>query len=45
MNQADLLRDIFVCGIYNDCLGERLLAEVESKLNFETALAKAEAFE
>ena len=45
MNQADLLRDIFVCGVYNDCLGERLLAEDESKLNFETALAKAEAFE
>ena len=37
-NQADLLRDIFVCGVYNDCLGERLLAEDESKLNFETAL-------
>ncbi len=44
-NQADLLRDIFVCGVYNDCLGERLLAEDKSKLNFETALAKAEAFE
>ena len=44
-NQEDLLRNIFVCGVYNDRLGERLLAEDESKLNFDTALAKAEAFE
>ena len=45
MNQADLLHDIFVCGVYNNHLGEWLPAEDESKLNFETALAKAEAFE
>ena len=35
----------FVCGVYNNCLGEWLLAEDKSKLNFEAALAKAEAFE
>ena len=40
-----LLRDIFVCGVYDDRLGERLLAEDAASLTFETALAKAEAFE
>ena len=44
-NQEELLRNIFVCGVHNDRLGERLLAEDESKLNFDIALAKAEAFE
>ena len=43
--QLTLLRDIFVCGVYDDRLGERLLAEDASTLTFETALAKAEAFE
>ncbi len=40
-----LMRDIFVVGIYDDRLGERLLAEDASKLTFDMALAKAEAFE
>ena len=43
-NQEELLRNIFVCGVHNDRLEERLLAD-ESKLNFNIALAKAEAFE
>lgn len=43
--EKELLRDIFVFGIYNDILGERLLAEDPATLTFEAALLKAEAFE
>ena len=32
--QSFLLRDIFVCGIHNDRLGERLLAEESTALTF-----------
>ena len=41
----DMLRDIFVMGVRNNHLGERLLAEDPSKLTFEEACKKAEAFE
>ena len=40
-----LLRDIFVTGIRNNHLGERLLAEDAQLLTFDSAIAKAEAFE
>ena len=40
-----MLRDIFVVGIRNDMLGEKLLAEESSTLTFDNALARAEAFE
>lgn len=42
---STLLRDIFVIGVANDRLGERLLAEDAKTLTFELAVAKAEAFE
>ena len=45
MSHNELLRDIFVFGIYNDLLGERLLAEDPATRTFEAALRKAEAFE
>lgn len=38
-------RDIFVVGIRDDRLGERLLAESASTLTFDAALARAEAYE
>ena len=40
-----LLRDIFVIGVKNDRIGERLLTEDSSTLTFESALARAEAAE
>ena len=40
-----LLRDIFVIGIFDDRLGEKLLAEDESSLTFDLAIRKAEAFD
>jgi hypothetical protein len=44
-NSAELLRDIFVIGVKNDRLGERLLTEDASKLTFDEAVAKATAVE
>lgn len=44
-NKDTMLRDIFVVGIRNDILGEKLLAEDSSTLTFDNALARAEAFE
>ena len=44
-NRETLLRDIFVIGILNDRLGEKLLAEDENTLTFDLAIKKAEAFE
>lgn len=41
----DMLRDIFVIGVHNDRLGERLLSEDAMTLTFDLALTKAEAFE
>lgn len=41
----ELLRDIFVCGVRDDKLGEKLLTEDASTLTFELAIRKAEAFE
>ena len=43
--QDTLLRDMFVIGIYNNRLGEKLLAEDANTLTFTIALTKAEAFE
>lgn len=40
-----MLRDIFVCGIYSNALGERLLTEDAATLTFEAAITRAEAFE
>ena len=40
-----LLRDIFVCGIYSNLLGERLLSEDASTLTFNSAITRAEAWE
>ena len=42
---STMLRDIFVVGVRDDRLGERLLAESADTLTFEVALSKAEAFE
>lgn len=42
---ATLMRDIFVVGIRDDRLGERLLAEDAATLTFDIALSRAEAFE
>ena len=44
-NATILMRDIFVVGIKDDRLGERLLAENATELTFDLALTKAEAFE
>ncbi len=44
-NTAILLRDIFVIGVHEDRLGERLLAEDASRLTFEKAVSWAEAYE
>ena len=44
-NRETLLRDIFVTGVFNDRLGEKLLAEDASTLTFDLAIRKAEAFE
>ena len=41
----ELLRDIYVCGVSNNALGERLLSEDASKLTFEQAVARGEALE
>ena len=40
-----MLRDIFVIGVRDDRLGERLLSEDASTLTFEEAINRAEAFE
>ena len=45
VNASTLMRDIFVVGIKDDRLGERLLAENATDLTFDLALTKAEAFE
>ena len=42
---AMLLRDIFVCGIFSNLLGERLLSEDAAQLTFDSAIARAEAWE
>lgn len=42
---ATILRDIFVIGIRNDVIGERLLMEDAATLTFEGAIARAEAAE
>jgi transposase InsO family protein len=39
------MRDVFVCGVYNDRIGERLLAEDAKKLTFEVAVTKSEIIE
>ena len=44
-NATEMLRDVFVLGIHDDRLGERLLTEDAQTLTFDKALAKAEAFE
>lgn len=44
-NLQTMLRDIFVIGVRDNNLGERLLSENSSSLTFEQALQKAEAFE
>ena len=44
-NLHTMLRDIFVIGVKDNTLGERLLSEDSSTLTFEAALQKAEAFE
>ena len=44
-NRETLLRDIFVIGVFNDHLGEKILAEDEGTLTFDLAIKKAEAFE
>ena len=44
-NKMTLLRDIFMIGVFNDRLGEKLLAEEEIELTFDLAVRKAEAFE
>ena len=40
-NAAENLRDMFVIGVANDRLGERLLAEDDTKLTFDLAVSKA----
>ena len=40
-----LLWDIFVCGIYANPLGERLLSEDAAELTFDKVIAQAEAWE
>ena len=42
---AEMCRDIFVFGVSNDRLGERLLAEDPKTLTFNDAVTKAETFE
>ena len=44
-NKMTLLRNIFMVSVFNDCLGEKLLAEEETELTFDLAVRKAEAFE
>ena len=41
----NMLRDIFVIGVRDNNLGERLLSEDSSTLTFDSAIPKAEAFE
>ena len=40
-----LLRDIFVCGVHSNVLGERLLSEDSSTLTFTMAITRGEAWE
>ena len=40
-----LLRDIFVCGVCSDILGEKLLSEDAASLTFEEAITRGEAWE
>ena len=42
---TEMLRDIFVIGVRDDRLGERLLSEDATTLTFEDAIKRAEAFE
>lgn len=44
-NLSTTLRDIFVIGVRDDRLGERLLSEDASTLTFEEALKRGEAYE
>ena len=44
-NASEMLRDVFVIGVRNDHLGERLLSEDASKLTFEAAVNRAETVE
>ncbi len=44
-SNVTMLRDIFVIGVLDNNLGERLLSEDSSTLTFESAVNKAEAFE
>ena len=41
----ELLRDVFVFGLFDDRLAQQLLAVDAAKLTFDTALKKAEVFE
>ena len=40
-----LLRNIFVCGVYSDILGEKLLSEDAASLTFEEAITRGELWE
>ena len=42
---TEMLRDIFVIGVRDDRLGERLLSEDATTLTFEDAIRRTEAFE
>ena len=42
---TEMLRNIFVIGVRDDRLGERLLSEDATTLTFEDAIKRAEAFE
>ena len=44
-NKMTLLHNIFVISVFNDRLGEKLLAEEETELTFDLVVKKAEAFE
>ena len=44
-NASEMLRDVFVIGVRNDHLGERLLSEDASTLTFEAAVNRAETVE
>lgn len=44
-NPPEMLRDVFVMGVYNDRLGERLLTDDADKLTFEAAVSRSQAFE
>ena len=45
LKSPTLLRDIFVCGVRSDILGEKLLSEDAASLTFEKAITHDEAWE